>query len=173
MTLRMPAALCCLLALSSLMALAGCQRETNGRLVEVSGRLVVFNYRVAMAHYLVTLRKLQSIPEGSQAEAEFENPKGGDVLKTRERIFAVDDKITLQSPPIHCVVKDRPYAVTIRIVSASGAVLQTLKTSLVSDVDQTVMPAKPLTVGPGYAPNPDVFKADGSVDMAPESSCHA
>jgi hypothetical protein len=158
-------------AILSLLLIASCQRETEGKAVEVSGRLFVFNYRVAMANYLVTLRKLQPLPEGSFAEAVFENPKGGAALTAREKIFPIDDKISLQSTPVHCVVADRPYAVTIRIVAASGAVLQTLETSITSDVDQTVLPAKPLVVGPGYAPNPEVFLADGSRDMAPESDC--
>jgi hypothetical protein len=157
--------------LACLLSVAACQREADGKLVELSGRLFVFNYRVAMATYLVTLRKLEPLPDGAMVEANFENPQGGAALITREKIFAVDDKITLQSPPVHCVVRDRPYGVTIRILAASGIVLQEIGTSIKSDVDQTVLPARPLTVGPGYAPNPDVFRADGSLDMAPESDC--
>lgn len=77
----------------SAVLLLGCQRETEGNLVELSGRMFVFNYRVATANYLITLRKLAPIPEDSVAVAEFENPKGGETLTAREKIFAVDDKI--------------------------------------------------------------------------------
>jgi len=150
--------------------LASCQRETEGKLVELSGRLFVFNYRVATANYLVTLRKLRPLPEGSIVSAEFENPKGGDVLTTREKIFPVDDKIVIQSPHLQCVRKDHPYIVNIRILSPSGDVLQKIETSITSDVDQNVLPAKPLVVGPGYTPNPEVFRADGTQNMAAEDS---
>lgn len=151
--------------------LSACQRETEGKLVELSGRLFVFNYRVATANYIVTLRKLRPLPDGSLASAEFENPKGGDILIAQEKIFPIDDKIAIQSPHLQCVRKDHPYAVTIRILSASGEVLQEIATSITSDVDQSVLPAKPLVIGPGYTPNPDVFHADGTQDMSAYSDC--
>jgi hypothetical protein len=155
----------------AILLLACCQRETEGKLVELSGRLFVFNYRVATATYLVTLKKLRPLPEGSIVAAEFENPKGGNALTAREKIFSIDEKIVIQSPHLQCVRKDRPYAVTIRILSAAGDTLQEIETSITSDVDQSVLPAKPLVVGPGYTPNPDVFHADGSEDMSSDSSC--
>lgn len=155
----------------AILLLASCQRETEGKLVELSGRLFVFNYRVATANYLVTLKKLRPLPEGSIASAEFENPKGGDILTARETIFAVDEKIVIQSPHVQCVRKDHPYTVIIRILSASGDVLQEINTSITSDVDQSVLPAKPLVVGPGYTPNPEVFHADGTQDMSADSDC--
>lgn len=72
---------------------------------------------------------------------------------------------------MQCVRKDHPYTVTIRILSASGDVLQEIDTSITSDVDQSVLPARPLVVGPGYTPNPQVFHADGSRDMSADSDC--
>ncbi|MET0173808.1 MAG: hypothetical protein ABW206_15545, partial [Agrobacterium vaccinii] len=54
-----------------------------------------------------------------------------------------------------------------------GHVMQTIETSITSDTDQSMLPAKPLVVGPLYTPNPEVFKADGSTDMAPVSGCPA
>lgn len=156
-----------------ILLLASCQRETEGKLVELSGRLFVFNYRVATANYLVTLKKLRQLPDGSIVAAEFDNPAGGDALTAREKIFPIDEKIVIQSPHLQCVRKDHPYAVTIRLLSASGDVLQEIETSITSDVDQSVLPAKPLVVGPGYTPNPDVFHADGSEDMSGDSNCPA
>ncbi|MBO0142368.1 hypothetical protein JZX87_14470 [Agrobacterium sp. Ap1] len=155
----------------AILLLASCQRETEGKLVELSGRLFVFNYRVATANYLVTLKKLRPLPDGSVVTAEFENPKGGYALKAREKIFPIEEKIVIQSPHMQCVRKDHPYAVTIRILSASGDTLQEIETSITSDVDQSVLPAKPLVVGPGYTPNPDVFHGDGSEDMSSDGSC--
>ncbi|MDM9629233.1 hypothetical protein QTL95_25405 [Rhizobium sp. S152] len=161
-----------ILLISAAAALSGCQRQ-NEEAVEVSGHVFVFNYRVAIATYLVTLNKKGTLPEGAVAIAEFENPAGGDPLVTEEKIFPAWDRITLQSPAIHCVKKDRPYTVSIRLVDAKGSTLQSLKTTVTSDVDQSIMPGKPLVVGPLYTKNPDVFKADGSVDYHSADNCPA
>jgi len=150
--------------------LTGCQRETD-KLVEVNGRVFVFNYRIAVATYVVTLNKKAPIPEGTVAIAEFENPAGGDVLVTREKIYPFWDKITLQSPALHCVKKDKPYAVSVRLVDAKGETLQSLKTEVISSLDQSVMPGKPLVVGPFYTKNPEVFKLDGTVDYDSAATC--
>lgn len=153
--------------------IAGCQRERE-KMVEVSGHIFVFNYRVATATYLVTLRKTATIPDGSVAIAEFEDPAGGDPIVLSEKVYPAWDQITLQSPPVHCIRKDRPYAVNIRLVDAGGKTLQELKTQLVSDVDQAAMlPSKPLVVGPFYNMNPEVFKADGTVDYSNTDKCPA
>ena len=160
------------LGLSALL-IAGCQREME-KMVEVTGHMFVFNYRVATATYLVTLRKTSPIPDGAVAIAEFENPAGGDPITLQEKIFPAWDKITLQSPAIHCVRKDKPYSAKIRLVDAGGKTLQELQTQFVSDVDQAAMlPSKPLVVGPFYTKNPEVFKADGTVDYSNTDKCPA
>ncbi|PKA40552.1 hypothetical protein N2599_04605 [Rhizobium sullae] len=152
--------------------IAGCQRKME-KMVEVSGHMFVFNYRVATATYLVTLKKTSPIPDGTVAIAEFENPAGGDPIILKEKVFPAWDKITLQSPSLHCVRKDRPYSVNIRLVDAEGTTLQELKTQLVSDVDQSVLPSKPLVVGPLYTQNPEVFKPDGTTDFSNADKCPA
>ncbi|MDL2404541.1 hypothetical protein PY650_02490 [Rhizobium calliandrae] len=155
------------------LALAGCQRQADNGPTELSGRLFVFNYRVASASYMITLKKIAPIPEGTTAVAEFENPMGGDPLVVREKIYTFWDKITLESPDLRCVRKDRPYSVSIKLVDASDKTLQTIKTEVKSDLDQTVLPTRPLVVGPSYTKNPDVFKADGSVDYGHDEACPA
>nr|WP_105421348.1 hypothetical protein [Neorhizobium sp. T25_27] len=154
------------------LTLAACQRETE-KLVEVSGHIFVFNYRVASATYLVTLNKTGPIPEGTVAIAKFHDPAGGDPIVISEKIFPAWNKITLQSPNVRCVRKDKPYSVDIRLVDAGGRTLQELKTQLVSDVDQSVLPSKPLVLGAGYERNPDVFKSDGTVDYGRDDDCPA
>jgi hypothetical protein len=89
---------------------------------------------------------------------------GGDPLVTKEKIYSFWTKITLESPDVYCIRKDKPYTVNIRLVDADGKTLQSLKTTVTSNLDQTILPSKPLVVGPDYTKNPDVFKADGSVD---------
>jgi len=152
--------------------LAACQREADEKLAELSGRVFVFNYRIAAANYVVTLRRTAPLPENSYAEAEFENPQGGPPLVARQKLFPVMEKIVLESPNLKCVKKDRPYSVKIRLVDADEKPLQTIETSVTSDVDQTeMMPSKPLVVGPLYTPNPEVFHADGSVDYDKQANC--
>lgn len=156
-----------------LLVLAGCQREEQRDVAKISGRMFVFNYRVAVATYLVTLQTQVPIEEGSVIEAEFENPRGGDALTVSERLFPKNSKIVLQSPPVECVRQDRPYTVTIRLRAPDGHVVQTLETKVTSDTDQSLLPAKPLVVGPLYTPNPEVFRSDGTTDMKPVQNCPA
>ena len=160
--------LCPTLALLALV-LSGCQRQDDA--VSIAGKLFNFNYRVATATYVLTLARQGPLPEGSTIETTYENPAGGAPLVVREKIFASWEKIALNSPPVHCIVKDRPYRIAIRILGPDGALIQALETTLTSNIDQTVMPAKPLVVGPFYTRNPQVFKADGSTDFSPETGC--
>jgi hypothetical protein len=152
--------------------LAACQRQAEN-LVEVTGHLFVFNYRNASATYLLTLKKTAPIPDGSVIVAEFENPQGGAPLVLNQKIFPVDEKISLQSENLHCVRKDRPYFVTVRLMDKDGKLLQELKTRFKSDLDQTVLPSKPLAIGAGYEKNPEVFKPDGTVDFSNTDKCPA
>ncbi|NEI69819.1 hypothetical protein GR212_09595 [Rhizobium lusitanum] len=154
-------------------ALAGCQRKDDEGPTQLSGRLFIFNYRVASASYMITLKKIAPIPDGTTAVAEFENPAGGDPLVVQQKIYSFWDKITLESPDLHCVRKDRPYSVSIKLVDASDKTIQTIKTEVKSDLDQTVLPTKPLVVGPVYTANPDVFKGDGSADYGHDAACPA
>ncbi len=155
------------------LSLAGCQRKDDEGPTQLTGRLFVFNYRVASATYMITLKKIAPIPEGTTAIAEFENPAGGDPLVVNQKIYTFWDKITLESPDLRCVRKDRPYSVSIKLVDASDKTIQTIKTEVKSDLDQTVLPTKPLVVGPVYTANPDVFKGDGSADYGHDAACPA
>lgn len=158
-------------ALCAAVLLSGCQREDRHAPLAVAGRLVVFNYRVAKASYLVTLRRQGELPEGSMVETRFENPAGGAPLVTRDKIFASEQNLVLESPDLHCVVKDRPYTVDIRVSDAKGNLIQALQTTVTSSEDQSILPAKPLVLGAVYTKNPEVFKADGSTDFSPEPDC--
>lgn len=156
------------LTLAAALALCACQRKADDGPTELTGRLFIFNYRVSAASYMITLKKIAPIPDGSFAIAEFENPMGGDPIVLKEKIFPFWEKITLESPDIHCVHKDRPYAVSIKITDAGDKVLQTIKTQVTSSQDQSILAAKPLVVGPIYTKNPEVFTADGQADFSPE-----
>lgn len=135
-------------------ALAGCRDSGPGERFALSGRLFVFNYRVATVQYLVTLKPLQPMTDGEMAVAHFENPAGGAAIVVRQKVWPKLDKVTIQSPPLTCVEKDRPYKVSISIEGPQGDVLQTIETTMVSSQDQSMLPDAPLVIGPLYDPNP-------------------
>jgi hypothetical protein len=147
-----------LILLPLLLSLAACQRETGPDPLKLTGKMFVFNYRLAYATYMVTLDRTEPVPEGSVVRAEFENPAGGAPLTLERKLFANLTRVALESPDISCVKKGVPYKVAIRVVGPDGAVLQSLETRVTSNVDQSILPAKALVVGPGYDKNPEVFK---------------
>ncbi|MBD9371722.1 hypothetical protein IB238_03575 [Rhizobium sp. ARZ01] len=138
--------------------LAACQRETGHDPLQLTGKIFVFNYRLAYATYMVTFDKTAPVPDGSTVTAEFENPAGGEPLVTTRKLFPQWEKVVLESPDITCVQKERPYRVAIRVNGPDGTVLQSLETTVTSDVDQSILPAEPLVVGPAYEKNPRVFR---------------
>ena len=151
--------------------LTGCQRDDEDGPLSVAGRLFEFNYRNATAAYILTLNRDRDLAEGSIVETSYENPVGGPPIVTSTKVYPFWRQIALRSPDIHCVVKEHPYAVTITLKDKAGETLQTLKTEVVSNIDQTILPAKALIVGPIYTPNTAVFKGDGTADFSPETGC--
>lgn len=153
----------------------GC-RETGseGEFFRVSGKLFIFNYRVATATYLVTLAPLQPMKEGRIAVASFEDPAGGPPIEVRQPIWPKLGKVTLESPPLRCVAKDKPYAIRIRIEDPAGKELQLLATTLTSSEAQDLLPDAPLVVGPLYTPNPELSgRPDGKLPERPRAPCPA
>lgn len=145
------------LALLSILGISACRESGGeGEFFAVAGKLFVFNYRVATATYLVNLVPLQPVEEGQTAVASFENPDGGETIVVRKKIWPNMAKTTIESPPLRCVVKDRPYKVSITIEGSDGAVRQTIETTMASSEDQSLLPDRPLVVGPFYTPNPDL-----------------
>ncbi|MDQ2705588.1 MAG: hypothetical protein M3Y43_10510, partial [Pseudomonadota bacterium] len=87
----------------------------EGEYFAVEGKIFVFNYREAKATYLINIVPVRSIEDELAAVASFENPAGGEPLVVRQKIWSKTAKTTIESPPLRCVVKDRPYRVSIRI----------------------------------------------------------
>ncbi|ANH03715.1 MULTISPECIES: hypothetical protein [Shinella] len=162
-----------LILLPLLLSLAACQRETGPDPLKLTGKMFVFNYRLAYATYMVTLDRTEPVPEGSVVRAEFENPAGGAPLTLERKLFANLTRVALESPDISCVRKGVPYKVAIRVVGPDGAVLQSLETQVTSNVDQSILPAKALVVGPGYDKNPEVFKDGKAPERFETAACPA
>jgi hypothetical protein len=152
--------------LLGLLGLAACrQAGGEGEFFAISGKLFVFNYRVATVSYMLVLKPLREMEEGQVAIASFEDPAGGEPIIVNQRVWPKLGKVTLESPPVRCVVKDRPYAVSLRIEGGQGEVLQSIETTITSSQDQSTMPDRPLVIGPGYTPNPELAgHPDGQLD---------
>ncbi|HVW55956.1 MAG TPA: hypothetical protein VHC00_09765 [Rhizobiaceae bacterium] len=154
----------------------GACRESGGKdqLFAISGKLFEFNYRLAQATYVVTLKPLKPMVEGQVAVASFQNPAGGGPIVVKEKIWPQLPHVTLDSPPLTCVVKNKPYQVSIRIEDSKGKLLQKLDATITSSQDQSILPDKPLVVGPIYELNPELAgHPDGRLPGTPKPHCPA
>jgi len=160
-------------ALTAAVALGACRDSGgDGKLFEVSGRVGVFNYRLARATYVVTLRPLQPMGEGQVAVASFQNPAGGAPLVVEQKVWPKLDKVSLESPALTCIVKDKPYAISISTKGSDGTELQKIDTTLISSEDQSILPDRPLVVDQLYTANPDLAgHPDGKLPNEPKPDC--
>jgi len=144
--------------LFALLTVTGC-RETGaeGEYFNISGKLFEFNYRLGIATYVITLGPMRPIPDGMVAVVDFDNPAGGQPLQIRQKIWPKLPHQTLTSPPLACVAKDKPYAVAIRIEDSSGSLVQSFDITITSTLDQSILPDRPLVIGPVYELNEDMI----------------
>ena len=159
--------------LAGLLALAGCRDSGGeGEWFAVKGKLLEFNYRLGIATYVIRLDALRPFGEGNVAVVHFEDPAGGEPLELRQKLWPKLRHQTLTSPPLSCVVRDRPYAVDIRIEDPQGALLQQLAVTMTSNLDQSILPDRPLVIGPVYELNPDMAgHPDGKLDGGESADC--
>ncbi|MCC2112711.1 MAG: hypothetical protein KDJ16_11815 [Hyphomicrobiales bacterium] len=123
----------------------------------------VFNYRIAEVFYGFNVQIVRPVPVGTIIDAEFEDPAGGAPIKVQERIGTLSTRYSLRTPPVKGVVAGKSYRVVVRLRDRdTDNVFATYERSYASNVGDEVMPAAPLTVGPGYhRPMPS---GDGSRD---------
>ena len=159
--------------LVGLLAMTGCRESGGeGEYFDISGKLFEFNYRLGIATYVITLNPMQPIPDGMVALVDFENPAGGEPIEIQQKIWPKLPHQTLTSPPLSCVAKDKPYSVAIRIVDQAGKLLQTFDISMTSTLDQSILPDRPLVIGPVYELNPDmVGHPDGKLPNGTGDRC--
>ncbi len=151
-------------------SLSACQREKSEELFKVTGRIFVFNYRISEASYMVTIEQQVQIPDGLSIVATFQDPTGGAPIEIIRTAWPKLKRVLLASPPIRCVKAGIAYTVDITVKNVEGQTLQTIATTVTSNIDQSVLAAKPLLVGPGYEPNREVFKNNGA-DFSPDANC--
>jgi hypothetical protein len=141
------------IALLSALLAAACNDDRD--YLAVAGGGFIFNYRIAEATYGIALKPMRELPEHGVVEATFDNPAGGESLMIRKQGPFNPTRIALETPPVHGVVKDHPYKVVVVLKDESGKVLQTIERTYRSELDQSVLPERPLAIGPGYQPNID------------------
>ncbi len=142
------------LALAAVVALAGCLER--GPYLDISGGGFVFNYRLSEAYAGLIAAPLRTLPEHSRIEATFENPSGGPPIVQSKDVTAERREYTFTTDALSGIKANKDYTVTVRLIAADGKVIETIDKKLHSDLDQSVLADKPLTVGPGYTPNPDL-----------------
>ena len=57
-------------------------------------------------------------------------------------------RFSFVTPPLTGIKADKDYAVVVRVIDADGAEVQRVETKIHSDLDQSILPDVPLTVGP-------------------------
>lgn len=127
----------------------------SGDYLAVAGGGFVFNYRIAEATYGIAFKPMRAIPENAVIEASFENPAGGEPFVMRKVGPFNPTRIAFTTPAVTGVVKGRAYKVIVALSDAAGMNLQTIEKTFASDVDQAVLPERPLAIGPGYQKNID------------------
>jgi hypothetical protein len=142
--------------------LAGCSENEKSPYLELRGGGFMFNYRIAEATGSMVVGALRRLPENAVIEVNFENPAGGPAIVLRQDVKPEETKFDFTTPPLTGIVKDKPYAVTIRLVDKDGKELQRIEKPFKSSLDQAMLPDKPLSIGPGYEPNPDLKKKNSS-----------
>lgn len=132
---------------------AACDNK-GGKYMEVVGGGFLFNYRIAEATAGLVVAPTRELPEGASIEVNFENPAGGSPLLMKKDVSGLKTQIDFSTPALFGIVANKGYAVTIRLLASNGGELQRIDKTFRSELDQSVLPPKPLTVGPGYARNP-------------------
>jgi hypothetical protein len=144
-----------MMGIVTLLALSACS-DAEGPYIEVQGGGFIFNYRIAEATMGLVAVPLKEIPAGSVIEARFQNPAGGDPLLVTDNVTPAKTKFSFTTPPLKGIEADKPYKVTVRLLDPDGKELQRIEKDFRSNLDQSVLPEKPLVVGPVYTPNPEL-----------------
>ncbi len=137
------------------------QRRATSTKLAFAGGGFLYNYRIAEVRYGLTMRVVNPVPIGTHLEVTFENPAGGDPFVVTRSLGSDTSLVGVESPALPDVATGRDYAVVIRLRDrVTNAVLETHERRLRTNIEPTVMPKKPLTIGPGYHRNPDIGDGD-------------
>ncbi|MBN7761331.1 hypothetical protein JYP52_09290 [Nitratireductor aquibiodomus] len=125
--------------------------------LKILGGGFMFNYREAEIFYGFTAQVVRPLASGSIIEARFDDPAGGAPLVVSERVSTMTDRYALRTPPVRGVEAKKAYRVDIRVYDRTKTTLLWQEEhSYASQIADTVVPEKPLTIGPGYHRNPEL-----------------
>lgn len=125
--------------------------------LKIAGMSFIFDYRIAEAFYGFTAYLTKPVANYSIIEAQFEDPAGGPPFVVTAKLSPRTKRYGLRSPAVHGVRKGVPYKVHVRLLrNPDHAVLFETEFTVTSQQDQDILPDKPLTIGPGYFPNPEL-----------------
>lgn len=144
------------IAFAAVVALLSACSNEGGRYLAVVGGGFAFNYRIAEATVDVILVAAREPPAGASVEVTFENPAGGAPIVMKKDAPPRAVRVTFTTPPLSGIVADKEYAMDIRLVAADGSEIERIDKSFHSQLDQSALPPMPLTIGPGYVPNPNL-----------------
>jgi len=142
-----------------LLALGWATREDPAEkpYLAIVGGGFIYNYREAQVYYGFVARVLKPVPIWAWLIADFENPGGGPPLTVETRLHARSVRYGVRSPNVRGVKAGKPYRVSIRLYDRTRTELfWSAEKEFTSQIDDTVVPDKPLTIGPGYFPNPEL-----------------
>jgi len=145
-----------------LFAIGWATREDPGEkpYIRIIGGGFIFNYRVADVHYGFTAVVERPLPTGTIVEAEFEDPSGGEPHIVRQRMGGPETaRFAMRSPPVRGVEAGKPYHVALRVFDREEkGLLWSHGQDFRSQISDDVVPEVPLTIGPGYARNPEISR---------------
>jgi hypothetical protein len=137
-------------------------RLENADYLRITGGGFIYNYRIADMRGGITVAVRKPFPANTQLLAEFENPAGGG-LRFSKDIVPGKRGYVFDTGSLSGVEADREYQVVLRLMDMqNGEELERQEKRLKSGVAPRTMPDRPLTIGPGYHPNPDLKSGSGS-----------
>jgi hypothetical protein len=143
-------------AVVSLVLLAGGCSDQNSPAIVIEGGGFIFNYRIAEVFYGVSVKPMRKLAPGTVLEASFDNPSGGPPIQVTEPVTGDRVSYGLRTPALSGVKAERDYKVVVVARGPGGQEIGRAERVFRSALDQEMNPEKPLTVGPGYTPNPDL-----------------
>ncbi|MBN9671293.1 hypothetical protein [Roseibium aggregatum] len=123
---------------------------------EITGGGFIYNYRIADIRSGITVGLQKPLPLGTRLVAEFENPAGG-TISIEKAVSHARRTYSFETPSLSGVEAQHSYAAVLRVIDPhTGREIERHEKVLKSTVVPKAMPSKPLTIGPGYFPNPDL-----------------
>jgi hypothetical protein len=142
-------------AVAALVFLAGGCSDDKSPVIVIEGGGFIFNYRIAEVFYGVSVKPMRKLAAGTILEASFENPAGGPPIVVTEPVTGDRVSYGLRTPALSGVKAERDYTVVVVARDRGGQEIGRAERSFRSALDQETNPEKPLTIGPGYTPNPE------------------